>query len=233
MGNVALCGAKEDGEFVTVLRGNGSVLTFYNPMLVADLLHEYPGHFVCHSSSLLLLHEGKILPPQTILTPGETYFLLPFPRKESNSSEDPHAPCRGQADSLQQQEQQQWSGTMRFTISNELFAKILSGSMREENLSKSRRRSNESTPLIERLKSLHSNAAVTAKWSVGKSVSPPMDVVLLPAPKSHQSFLPAFEYWTNALFFSDTIGKLSLVSAMRDAGVCWEESTTSCKLYRV
>ncbi|CAM6014016.1 unnamed protein product [Sphagnum balticum] len=159
MGNVALCGAKEDGEFVTVLRGNGSVLTFYNPMIVADLLHEYPGHFVCHSSSLLLLHEGKILPPQTILTPGETYFLLPFPRKEFNSSED-----QGQADSLQQQqEQQQWSGTMRFTISNELFAKILSGSMREENLSKSRRRSNESTPLIERLKSLHSNAAVTAK----------------------------------------------------------------------
>lgn len=167
MGNVALCGAKEDGEFVTVLRGNGSVLTFYNPMLIADLLQEYPGHFVCHSSSLLLSHEGKILPPQTILTPGETYFLLPFPRKESNSSEDPHAPRRGQADSLRQQEQQQWSGTMRFTISNDLFAKILSGSMREENVSKSRRRSNESTPLIERLKSLHSNAAVTAKWSVG------------------------------------------------------------------
>jgi hypothetical protein len=163
MGNVALCGAKEDGEFVTVLRGNGSVLTFYNPMLVADLLHEYPGHFICHSSSLLLSHEGKILPPQTILTPGETYFLLPFPRKEFNSSEDPHAPCRGQADSLQQQEQQQWSGTMRFSISNELFAKILSGSMREENVSKSRRRSNERTPLMERLKSPHSNAAVTAK----------------------------------------------------------------------
>jgi hypothetical protein len=132
-------------------------------MVVADLLHEYPAHFVCHSSSLLLFHEGKILPPQTILTPGETYFLLPFPRKESNSSEDPQAPRRRQADPLQQQQQQQWSGTMRFTISNELFAKILSGSMREENVSKSRRRSNESTPLMERLKSLHINAAVTAK----------------------------------------------------------------------
>jgi hypothetical protein len=52
---------------------------------------------------------------------------------------------------------------MRFTISNDLFAKILSGSMREENGSKSRRRSNERTPLIERMKSVHSNAAVTAK----------------------------------------------------------------------
>jgi hypothetical protein len=47
-----------------------------------------------------------------------------------------------------------------------------------------------------------------------------MAVVLLPAPKNHQSFLRAFEYCTNALFFSDTIGNLSLVSAMRDAGVC-------------
>jgi hypothetical protein len=46
--------------------------------------------------------------------------------------------------------------------------------------------------LMERLKSPHSNAAVTAKWPVGKSVSPAMAVVLLPAPKISSIFPSCF-----------------------------------------
>jgi hypothetical protein len=171
MGNAAICRGKGDMvEFTTVLRGNGTVLTFYSPMRVADLLQEYPGHFVCHSSSLLLTHEGKILAADMILTPGETYFLLPLPR-----SKTPDAGTTGDKDDLQaaisssfsqrgdkgtvsktpqqQEEEEGGSGTMKFAVSNEMFSSILSGSMREENLSKSRRRSKESTPFLGRVKS--------------------------------------------------------------------------------
>jgi hypothetical protein len=170
MGNAGICGDKADVDFVTVLRGNGTVLTFYNPMHVAVLLQGYPGHFVCHSSSLLLMHEGKILPPHTILAPGETYFLLPVPSRKSNSNNDSttsSSSCPQRQAGLPQQED---SRTMKFALSNELFAKILSGSsMREDSLSKSskRRRNEERTPLLGRLKSweprLCTVAEVTAK----------------------------------------------------------------------
>ncbi|CAM6039460.1 unnamed protein product [Sphagnum compactum] len=171
MGNAAICGDKVDVDFVTVLRGNGTVLTFYNPMRVAVLLQGYPGHFVCHSSSLLLMHEGKILPPHTILAPGETYFLLPVPSTKSNSNND--STTSSSSSSPQRQAglpQQEDSRTMKFAVSNELFAKILSGSsMREDSLSESskRRRNEERTPLLERPKSweprLCTVAEVTAK----------------------------------------------------------------------
>ncbi len=171
MGNAAICGDNADVDFVTVLRGNGTVLTFYNPMRVAVLLQGYPGHFVCHSSSLLLMHEGKILPPHTILAPGETYFLLPVPCRKSNSDNDSTtspSSCPQRQAGLPQQED---SRTMKFAVSNELFAKILSGSsMREDSLSKSskQRRNEERTPLLERLKSWEPRvctvAEVTAKW---------------------------------------------------------------------
>ncbi|CAK9225051.1 unnamed protein product [Sphagnum jensenii] len=142
MGNASICGAKGDEPFVTVLRGNGAVLTFFSPMRVADLLQEYSGHFVCHSSSLLLMHEVKLLPPHTILTPWETYFLLPFPASRKSNCDDlgsasSSSPCR--ADDPQQQ--LQGTETMKFVISNELFAKILTGSIAEEvDMSKSRGR---------------------------------------------------------------------------------------------
>ncbi|KAH8949947.1 hypothetical protein BDL97_10G059000 [Sphagnum fallax] len=171
MGNAAICRGKGDiVEFTTVLRGNGTVLTFYSPMRVADLLQEYPGHFVCHSSSLLLTHEGKILAADMILTPGETYFLLPLPRNRTSDAgtigdkDDLQATIstcfsqRGDKGTVsntpqQQQQQQGCSGTMKFAVSNEMFSSILSGSMREENLSKSRRHSKESTPFLGRVKS--------------------------------------------------------------------------------
>ncbi|CAM6018058.1 unnamed protein product [Sphagnum balticum] len=171
MGNAAIRRRKGDMvEFTTVLRGNGTVLTFYSPMRVADLLQEYPGHFVCHCSSLLLTHEGKILVPDMILTPGETYFLLPLPRNKTSDAGTPgdkgkaaistSFSQRGDEGTVsntpqqqQQQQQQGGSGTMKFAVSNEMFSSILSGSMREENLSKSRRRSKESTPFLGRVKS--------------------------------------------------------------------------------
>ncbi len=163
---VTVCGAKGDEPFVTVLRGNGAVLTFFSPMRVADLLQEYPGHFVCHSSSLLLLHEVKLLPPHTILTPWETYFLLPFPASRKSNCDDlgsasSSSPCR--ADDPQQQ--RQGTGTMQFVMSNELFAKILTGSIAEEvEMFKSRGRSAERTPLLqEMLKSSSIDEAVTAE----------------------------------------------------------------------
>jgi hypothetical protein len=171
MGNAAICGDKADVDFVTVLRGNGTVLTFYNPMRVAVLLQGYPGHFVCHSSSLLLMHEGKILPPHTILAPGETYFLLPVPSRKSNSNDDSTTSSSSSPQRQAGLPQQEDSRTMKFAVSNELFAKILSGSsMREDSLSKSskQRRNEERTPLLERLKSweprLCTVAEVTAKW---------------------------------------------------------------------
>jgi hypothetical protein len=171
MGNAAICRGKGDMvEFTTVLRGNGTVLTFYSPMRVADLLQEYPGHFVCHSSSLLLTHEGKILATDMILTPGETYFLLPLPRNKTSdagttddkgdlqaaiSTSFSKRGDKGTVSNTPQQQQQQGggSGTMKFAVSNEMFSSILSGSMREENLSKSRRRTKESTPFLRRVKS--------------------------------------------------------------------------------
>jgi len=166
MGNASFCGAKGDEPFVTVLRGNGAVLTFFSPMRVADLLQEYSGHFVCHSSSLLLMHEVKLLPPHTILTPWETYFLLPFPASRKSNCDDlgsasSSSPCR--ADDPQQQ--LQGTGTMKFVISNELFAKILTGSIAEEvDMSKSTGRSAEKTPLLlEMLKSSSIGEAVTAE----------------------------------------------------------------------
>jgi hypothetical protein len=166
MGNASFCGAKGDEPFVTVLRGNGAVLTFFSPMRVADLLQEYPGHFVCHSSSLLLMHEVRLLPPHTILTPLETYFLLPFPASRKSNCDDlgsasSSSPCR--ADDPQQQ--RQGTGTMKFVISNELFAKILTGSIAEEvDMSKSWGMSAERTPLLlEMLKSSSIGEAVTAE----------------------------------------------------------------------
>lgn len=127
MGNAALvCGGRSGLEArspVTVLQADGNVLTLFGTRVrVVDLILDYPNHFVCHSSSIILLQQGKILPLHTLLVPGEVYFLLPMPLRpdhdnESDTSSLLHIEPPRRA--------VQRTGSTKFVISTEQFAKIM------------------------------------------------------------------------------------------------------------
>jgi hypothetical protein len=126
-----------------VLKADGSVLTFENTVRVADLILEFPNHFMCHSSSLFLPRKVKILPLGSTLIPGEVYFLVPNPGHEVKSvglavEED------SDNDSLLHTEKPQRNiqstpGSTKFVISQETFSSIMSGSVLKEGRSKLKR----------------------------------------------------------------------------------------------
>lgn len=126
MGNAAMCGGRPGPEArspVTVLQSDGNVLTLSSSRVrVVDLILDYPNHFVCHSSSIILLQHGKILPLHTLLVPGEVYFLLPMPHRpdqdnESDTSSLLHIEPPRKAVHR--------TGSTKFVISTEQFAKIM------------------------------------------------------------------------------------------------------------
>ena len=143
MGNAALCaGRASHAAAVTVLKADGNVLTFENTVRVADIILEFPNHFMCHSSSLLLLQQVKILPRGATLIPGEVYFLVPIPGQESENNRS--AVEESDTESLlyiepPQRNIQRTSGSMKFVISPEHFSRIMSGSVLKEGRSKLKR----------------------------------------------------------------------------------------------
>lgn len=135
MGNAAMvCGGRSERAAVTVLQADGNVLSFYSSRVrVVDLILDYPNHFVCHSSSLVLLQRGKILPLHTLLVPGEVYFLLPMPNGPSHGETE--AEDESDTSSLLHIEPPRRAvhrtGTTKFVISTEQFSKIMAGSIKE------------------------------------------------------------------------------------------------------
>ena len=167
MGNGALCAGRGDRDAVTVLQANGNVLSYYNRVRVVDLILDFPNHFVCHSSSLVLMQQGRILPLHTILVPGEVYFLLPIPGREAKPNGDD-----SDTSSLLHIEPPRRAvnrtGSMKFVISTEQFSKILSGSIKEGS-TVSRRRTHRRTsarrkPATGWRPALSSIEEVTANW---------------------------------------------------------------------
>lgn len=145
MGNTALCaGGASRADAVTVLKADGSVLTLENTVRVADLILEFPNHFLCHSSTLLLLQQVKILPLGTTLIPGEVYFLVPIPGREIKNDgaaveEDSDTNSLLHIDPPQRTIQST-PGSMKFVISPEHFSRIMSGSVLKEGRSKLKRK---------------------------------------------------------------------------------------------
>jgi hypothetical protein len=133
MGNAAMvCGGRGERDAVTVLQADGNVLSLYSRVRVVDLILDYPNHFVCHSSSLVLLQHGKILPLHTLLVPGEVYFLLPMPGADHSHEDDEE---EADTSSLLHIEPPRRAvhrtGSMKFVISTEQFSKIMAGSIKE------------------------------------------------------------------------------------------------------
>ncbi|KAG0555930.1 hypothetical protein KC19_11G013900 [Ceratodon purpureus] len=163
MGNAALCaGRASHADAVTVLKADGNVLTFESTVRVADLILEFPNHFMCHSSSLLLLQQVKILPLGTTLIPGEVYFLVPIPGQEIQD----HGPGVDEdcdTDSLLHIDAPQKNihgpGRMKFVISPEHFAKIMSGSVLKEGRSKLKRQLSKKLQLQPKKPSPSSNVS--------------------------------------------------------------------------
>jgi hypothetical protein len=121
---------------VTVLQNDGKVLEFSRSLRVADLLHDHPKHFVCHSSALVLLQQGKMLPRDAVLMRGEVYFLLPLPKSKRNNQPstipETGAPLTS-GHQRQPGEETKSGGTMKFLITKQQLAKILAeGSVKVE-----------------------------------------------------------------------------------------------------
>lgn len=136
MGNSHAGHSKGSKQVVTVLQSDGRVLEFSCSLRVADLLYDHPKHFVCHSSALLLLQQGKMLPQNAQLMRGEVYFLLPVPKSNPESQSPPmSAENAVSVTSTQQlpQEEAKAAGTMKFLITKQQLAKILAeGSIKVE-----------------------------------------------------------------------------------------------------
>lgn len=139
MGNaVMVCGGRGYRDAVTVLQADGNVLSLYSRVRVVDLILDYPNHFVCHSSLLVMMQHGKILPMHTLLEPGEVYFLLPKPGHghggADDQSDERSENCSDTSSLLQIEPPRravQRTGSMKFVISTEQFSKIMSGSIKE------------------------------------------------------------------------------------------------------
>lgn len=128
-----VCGGRGERDAVTVLQADGNVLQLYSRVRVVDLILDYPNHFVCHSSSLVLLQHGKILPLHTLLVPGEVYFLLPMPGAD-HSHDDQDAADSDTSSLLHIDPPRKGvhrNGTLKFVISTEQFSRIMAGSIKE------------------------------------------------------------------------------------------------------
>lgn len=144
MGNAAMvCAGRGDRDAVTVLRADGKVLSFYSRVAVVDLILDHPNHFVCRL--LMPKQQAKILPMHTVLEPGEVYLLLPIPCNShggGDSEVEERAEDYSDSSSLLHREppRQAVQGTvsMKFVISTEQFTKIMSGSIKEGRLKKSK-----------------------------------------------------------------------------------------------
>lgn len=135
MGNAQGGHRKGSKQVVTVLESDGRVLEFPRSLRVADLLYDHPKHFVCHSSALVLLQQGKMLPPNAILMRGEVYFLLPLPKSKADDNQSARGVESGSPLSSAQQprEESRTGGTMKFLITKQQLAKILAeGSIKVE-----------------------------------------------------------------------------------------------------
>ncbi|CAM6095931.1 unnamed protein product [Calypogeia fissa] len=134
MGNTQAGHRKGSKQVVTVLQSDGRVLEFSRSLRVADLLCDHPKHFVCHSSALVLLQQGKMLPPDAMLMRGEAYFLLPTPKSKCESKFS--SPMQNDAQltqSEQPREEPKAGGTMKFLITKQQLARILAeGSIKVE-----------------------------------------------------------------------------------------------------
>ncbi|KAG6556505.1 hypothetical protein Mapa_001831 [Marchantia paleacea] len=116
MGNTVGSNRKGAKQVVTVLQADGRVLEFPRPIRVSDLLYDHPNHFVCHSSALVLMQQGKMLPHNTLLNRGHVYFLLPLPSA---------SPAVVESAPLLLSEGIKPAKTMKFVISKQQLAKIL------------------------------------------------------------------------------------------------------------
>lgn len=138
MGNTQAGNRKGSKHVVTVLQSDGRVLEFSRSLRVADLLYDHPKHFVCHSSALVLLQQGKMLPANSLLMRGEVYFLLPLPKSKSENQAPPKgaenvAPVPSSQQQLLPREDAKPAGTMKFLITKQQLAKILAeGSIKVE-----------------------------------------------------------------------------------------------------
>ncbi|KAG0624508.1 hypothetical protein M758_3G253000 [Ceratodon purpureus] len=132
MGNAAMvCGGRGERAAVTVLQADGNVLSLYSRVRVVDLILDYPNHFVCHSSSLVLLQHGKILPLHTLLVPGEVYFLLPMPGVDHSHEDEEESDMSSLLRIEPPRRAVHRTGSMKFVISTEQFSKIMAGSIKE------------------------------------------------------------------------------------------------------
>lgn len=128
MGNSHGGQRKGSKQVVTVLQSDGRVLEFTHSLRVADLLFHHPKHFVCHSSSLVLLQQGKMLPPKAVLMRGEVYFLLPLPKNKPDYQSPPKAAENVVPSTTFGQpprEEVRPASTMKFLVTKRQLAKIL------------------------------------------------------------------------------------------------------------
>ena len=78
MGNGCAKGAMPSKSSIKVVLSDGTVEEFPKPITVAELMMEYPQHFVYHSSAITNnIQKKDILPADSELEAGSYYYLLP------------------------------------------------------------------------------------------------------------------------------------------------------------
>jgi hypothetical protein len=78
MGNGCAKGALPSKSSIKVVLADGTVEEFPKPITVAELMMEYPQHFVYHSSAITNnIQKKDILPADSELEAGSYYYLLP------------------------------------------------------------------------------------------------------------------------------------------------------------
>lgn len=78
MGNGCAKGALPSKSSIKVVLSDGTVEEFPKPITVAELMMEYPQHFVYHSSAITNnIQKKDILPADSELEAGSYYYLLP------------------------------------------------------------------------------------------------------------------------------------------------------------
>ncbi|XP_055819547.1 uncharacterized protein LOC129888623 [Solanum dulcamara] len=82
MGNCLFGGVGDGNEdMVKVITSTGGIMEFVAPVTVEFIAEEFPGHGIFRSQDLF----WKPLPAQEVLLAGQSYYLLPLNKEQSNN----------------------------------------------------------------------------------------------------------------------------------------------------
>lgn len=97
---------------VRVVLSDGTVEDFEKPITVAELMMDYPQHFVCQSISTqsASLQKKSILPAIVELEPGRVYYLLPSSKFSGALSPPKTNPAHAEEEDVHKFDLTNWKG---------------------------------------------------------------------------------------------------------------------------